>query len=83
MCCILPHSLPFYPRVFLYLGFNNGIYAVLPYNCTSYMKFGKRYCPSHYIKMKDMERIVLEDTREICIYYKLLDEPLKDKRSSF
>ena len=29
------------------------------------MKFGKRYCPSHYIKMKDMERIVLEDIRSL------------------
>ena len=117
-----------------------------------YLKYGKRYCPSHYIKMKDMERIVLEDicslaqfvvedeekakakfldhkakhheeqysvdtkkltdgrlrlqelTREMCleliehitldayvegqsreiyIYYKLIDEPLPDKRSLF
>lgn len=95
------------------------------------MKFGKRYCPSHYIKMQDMDAIVLEDirslaqlvledeekakagflarkakhhekqyyvdtkkftegrfrlqelTREIYIYHKLLDEPLKDKRSLF
>ena len=22
------------------------------FNCTSYLKYGKRYCPSHYIKMK-------------------------------
>ena len=28
-------------------------------------KYGKRYCPSHYIKMKDMERIVLEDIRSL------------------
>lgn len=112
------------------------------------MKFGKRYYPSHYIKMQDMDVIVLEDirslaqlvvedeekakaeflarkakhheeqysvdtkkltegryrlqefTREMClvsrlmpmwrgqpreiyIYYKLPDEPLKDKRSLF
>ena len=30
-----------------------------------YLKYGKRYCPSHYIKMKDMERIVLEDIRSL------------------
>lgn len=35
------------------------------FNCTSYLKYGKRYCPSHYIKMKDMERIVLEDIRSM------------------
>ena len=35
------------------------------YNCTSYMKFGKRYCPSHYIKMQDMDAIVLEDIRSL------------------
>lgn len=35
------------------------------FNCTSYLKYGKRYCPSHYIKMKDMERIVLEDIRSL------------------
>ena len=35
------------------------------YNCTSYMKFGKRYCPSHYIKMQDMDVIVLEDIRSL------------------
>ncbi len=28
-------------------------------------KYGKRYCPSQYIKMKDMERIVLEDIRSL------------------
>ncbi len=35
------------------------------YNCTSYMKFGKRYCLSHYIKMQDMDAIVLEDIRSL------------------
>ena len=35
------------------------------YNCTSYMKFGKRYYPSHYIKMQDMDAIVLEDIRSL------------------
>ena len=35
------------------------------FNCTSYLKYGKRYCPSRYIKMKDMERIVLEDIRSL------------------
>lgn len=35
------------------------------YNYTSYMKFGKRYCPSHYIKMQDMDAIVLEDIRSL------------------
>lgn len=35
------------------------------YNCTSYMKFGKRYCPSHYIKMKDMDAVVLADIRSM------------------
>lgn len=34
-------------------------------NCISNMKFGKRYCPSHYIKMKDMDAIVLEDIRSL------------------
>ena len=29
------------------------------------MKFGKRYCPSHYIKMQDMDAIVLEDIRSL------------------
>ena len=35
------------------------------YNCTSYMKYGKRYCPSHYIKMCDMDAVVLEDIRSM------------------
>ena len=35
------------------------------YNCTTYMKFGKRYYPSHYIKMRDMDAIVLEDIRSL------------------
>ena len=35
------------------------------YNCTSYMKFGQRYYPSHYIKMQDMDAIVLEDIRSL------------------
>lgn len=35
------------------------------YNCTSYMRFGKRYCPSHNIKMQDMDAIVLEDIRSL------------------
>lgn len=35
------------------------------YNCTSYMKFGKLYCPSHYIKMQDMDAIVLENIRSL------------------
>lgn len=35
------------------------------YNYTSYMKFGKRYCPSHYIKTQDMDAIVLEDIRSL------------------
>ena len=35
------------------------------YNCTSYMKFGKNYCPSHYIKMKDMDAVVLADIRRM------------------
>lgn len=35
------------------------------YNCTSYMKFGKRYCPSHYIKMSDIDAVVLEDIRSM------------------
>ena len=29
------------------------------------IEYGKRYCPSHYIKMKDMERVVLEDIRSL------------------
>ena len=29
------------------------------------MKFGKRYCPSHYIKMQDMDAIVLEVIRSL------------------
>ena len=37
------------------------------YNYTSYMKFGKRYCPSHYIKMQDMDAIVLKDIRSLAL----------------
>ena len=29
------------------------------------MKFGKLYCPSHYIKMQDMDAIVLENIRSL------------------
>ncbi len=29
------------------------------------MKYGKRYCPSHCIKMKDMNAVVLEDIRSM------------------
>ena len=31
------------------------------------MKFGKRYCPSHYIKMQDMDAIVLKDIRSLAL----------------
>ena len=50
------------------------------YNCTSYMKYGKRYCPSHYIKMKDMDAIVLEDIRSLA---KLVVEDEENAKAKF
>ena len=50
------------------------------FNCTSYLKYGKRYCPSHYIKMKDMERIVLED---ICSLAQLVVEDEEKAKAEF
>ena len=44
------------------------------------MKFGKRYCPSHYIKMKDMDAIVLEDIRSLA---SLVVEDEDDARKKF
>ena len=35
------------------------------FNCTSYIRFGRNYCKSHYIKMKDMEAVVLADIRRM------------------
>ena len=35
------------------------------YNCDTYNKFGKRACNSHYIKMKDINAIVLADIRSL------------------
>lgn len=33
------------------------------YNCGYYMRFGKRFCNSHYIKMKDINALVLSDIK--------------------
>ena len=38
-------------------------YVRYNYNCGYYMRFGKRFCNSHYIKMKDINAIVLADIR--------------------
>jgi DNA invertase Pin-like site-specific DNA recombinase len=35
------------------------------FNCNSYNKYGKKICPSHYIKMNDMNAIVLADIRSM------------------
>ena len=35
------------------------------YQCGAYSRFGKFYCTSHYIKMKDINAVVLEDIRSI------------------
>ena len=50
------------------------------YNRTSYMKFGKRYCPSHYIKMQDMDAIVLKD---ICSLAQLVLEDEEKAKAGF
>lgn len=44
------------------------------------MKYGKRYCPSHYIKMKDMDAIVLEDIRSLA---KLVVEDEENAKAKF
>ena len=33
------------------------------YNCGYYIRFGKRFCTSHYIKMKDIDMLILEDIK--------------------
>ena len=33
------------------------------YNCGYYIRFGKRFCNSHYIKMKDIDALVLSDIK--------------------
>ncbi|MBP1549108.1 MAG: recombinase family protein [Oscillospiraceae bacterium] len=35
------------------------------YQCGAYSRFGKFYCKSHYIKMKDIDAIVLADIRSM------------------
>ncbi len=35
------------------------------FNCNTYNKFGKNVCASHYIKMKDIDAIVLADIRSL------------------
>ena len=35
------------------------------YQCGAYNRFGKFYCTSHYIKMKDINAVVLEDIRSM------------------
>lgn len=35
------------------------------YNCVTYNRYGKRACGSHYIKMKDINAIVLADIRSL------------------
>lgn len=44
------------------------------------MKFGKRYCPSHYIKMCDMDAVVLADIRSLA---SLVVENEEDARKRF
>ena len=39
------------------------IYVRQNYNCGTYNRFGKRACNSHYIKMKDMQQIIITDIR--------------------
>lgn len=39
------------------------IYVRQNYNCGTYNRFGKRACKSHYIKMKDMQQIIITDIR--------------------
>ncbi len=35
------------------------------YQCGAYSRFGKFHCTSHYIKMKDIDAVVLEDIRSM------------------
>ena len=35
------------------------------YQCGAYSRFGKFYCKSHYIKMKDIDALVLDDIRSM------------------
>lgn len=43
------------------------------------MKFGKRYCPSHYIKMQDMDAIVLENIRSLAQLFVEDEEKAKER----
>ena len=52
------------------------------YNCTSYMKFTREMC-LELIEYITLDAYVEGQPRDIYIYYKLLDEPLNDKRSLF
>ncbi len=42
-----------------------GVYMRHNYNCDTYNKFGKRACNSHYIKMKEIDAIVLTDIHSL------------------
>ena len=35
------------------------------FNCNSYNKYGRKICPSHYIKMQDINELVLQDIRSM------------------
>lgn len=56
------------------------IYKRSNYNCCNYKKFGSIICASHYIKMKDINAIVLMDIRSKA---KLVIENEKQARENF
>lgn len=56
------------------------IYFRQNYNCGNYEKFGNRVCTSHYIKMKDINNIVLQDIKSKA---KLVLEDEKQARDEF
>ncbi len=41
------------------------IYVRHNYNCGTYNRFGKKACTSHYIKMKDIDALILADIRSM------------------
>ncbi len=50
------------------------------YQCGAYSRYGKFHCTSHYIKMKDIDAVVLEDIRSMA---KLVVENEKTARENF
>lgn len=50
------------------------------FNCDAYIKFGKRACQSHYIKMNDINLIVLTDIRSMA---QLVVEDETEARAAF